>query len=287
MKRLLPALATTLFCVAASSLQAATLIQYNFDSPISNYVDSQLVNTSYADQSGNGRTVNFNRVVSQSANDPFATSHPSVANLDFGARTRYNAATAGSVTNLSGINLNTNKEFTMEGWVYLEGFTSISGSGVGGTIWSLSSSTGGTSLFALGYNSSGVVTAAFNARSQSDGTRNFTTSTTLSLNTWHHVAYVKTALDIRIYVDGVLVNTFSEVNITSRALPTALSSASIGGNIFGTFDDFRLSDVALTADQLGYHEPFTVIPEPGLSLTLIGAGLMGGFTLVQRRRARR
>ncbi len=276
MKRLLNALAATLFCAAANSLQAATLIQYNFD--------TQLSSKSYADQSGNGRTVNFNRDVTKSSKYPFSLSHPALSGLDYSASTKYNAATSGTVTNVSGINLSTNNQFTMEGWVYLEGFANISGA-QGGTLWSISSSTGGTSLFKLGYDSTGAVIASFNSQSQSVGTRNYTTSTTLSLNTWYHVAYVKTAVDIKIYVNGTLVDTFSESGVTSRALPAALSAIAIGGNIYGEFNDFRLSDTALTAGQLGYNTPFTV-PEPGLSLTLIGAGILGGFSLARRRRVR-
>jgi len=277
MKRLLNALVMGLFCVVVNPLQASTLIKYGFD--------TQLSSTSYADLSGNGRTVNFNRNVTKSSNYPFSASYPALSGLDYSASTKYNAATGGTVANVSGINLQTTNQFTMEGWVYLEGFANISGA-QGGALWSLASSTGGTSVFTLGYNSSGTVTASFNAQSQSGGTRNYTTSTTLSLNTWNHVAYVKTALAIQIYVNGVLVNTFSEAGITSRPLPTALGSVTIGGNIYGAFNDFRLSDTALTATELGYNTPPFTIPEPGLSLTFIGAGMLGGVSLIRRRRAR-
>ena len=263
-----------LLLCAASAAQGATLIEYNFDTQI----DSE----SYADQSGNGYDLIFNRNVSISANYPFATSHPELAPVDRSGRTRYNATTTGEVSGATSINLNTTQTFTMEGWIYLEGFATISDSPQGGRLWAVASSTGGTSRFALQYNSSGQIQATFNSRSQAGGTRTINTGVTLDLNEWVHLAYVKTASAVLIYMNGALIETYSEASITNRALPTSLDSISVASNIYGYFDDFRFSNTALSPEELGYYTPFTTVPEPS-TLALL-AGTLGTGVLLRRKK---
>jgi hypothetical protein len=260
----------------ASVLQAATLIQYNFD--------QQINSMQYADQSGNERTVTFTRDVTLASNYPFSASDPALAGIDKSGRTRYDLTTSASVSKASGINLNTTKQFTMEGWVNLEGFANLPETGVtGGTLWSLSNITTTTSVFALRYTSDGTVQALFNSQSQSGGTRIFDTGVKLTLGTWTHLAYVKTALAVEVYINGVKVSTFSESGITSRTLPTSLTNISVAGNIYGYFDDFRLSNTALTALQLGYNTPFTTIPEPS-TYALLLTSMVTGCALLKRGR---
>lgn len=264
----------------ASALQAATLIQYSFD--------KQIDTMTYADLSGNGRTVTFNSPVTYNSGHPFAQTHPELNGFDYSARTTFHNATAGTVSNVSGINLNTTKQFTMEGWIYVEDFASYANS-VGaeptdhpGILWQLASSDGGTSRFILQYTAGGVVQGIYNSRSQSGGNRTIDTGFTLEMNTWTHLAYVKTSNTVQIYVNGELVASLKEGGITDRAQPVSLSSVTIAKDIYGRFDDFRLSDTALTPDQLGYHQPFTSIPEPStVALTFLSA--VGGLLLLTKR----
>ncbi len=260
----------------AQGAHAATLIQYNFD--------QQLSATQYADQSGNGRTVTFNDTVGVNANYPFSTSHPELEHYDRSARTAYNKAISGSVSGISTINLATTGQFTMEGWVYLEGFSNYGSpaSDKAGTIWSVASSDGGASRFALRYSTDGTVQATYNVKSQSGGTRTYDTGVQLELGVWTHLAYVKTGTQVIVYVNGV-GHTFSESGITSRLLPATLSSISVGLDIYGRFDDFRFSDVALAPANLGYYTPFTAVPEPSGVAMLLFTGALGGGFLARRR----
>ena len=164
--------------LGAWTAQGATLIEFNFDER----TVTPNSRTRFEDQSGNGRTVEFNRVISLVDDYPFEASHPELDGYDKSAVMMPTAATQGTVENVSDINLRTNNTFTMEGWIYLTGFANIGGSQVGGTLWSLSSSTGGTSVFSLYYTSDGTIYGAFNALSQSGGTRNFDTKFKLELN---------------------------------------------------------------------------------------------------------
>lgn len=265
------------FALALAHVQAAVLIQYNFDERLPG-------NMSYADQSGNGYQINFNRTVAHNADYPFVSSHPGLSGHDFSGRTVYNAATSGGAQNVSSINLNTTKRFTMEGWINLEGYATISGNPSGGTLWNLTSSAGGTSQFALRYTAEGVVQLVWNSQSQSGGTRvRDVEDYVLPLNSWTHLAYVKDALDIKIYINGELMLTYIESGITSRTLPTELSTVTVGSNIYGKFDDFRLSDQALTPEELGFHTPFTAIPEPATVGLFLLLGLTGVVCAKRRR----
>lgn len=276
---------------AAGSLQAATLIEFNFDNPQT--ADDR---TSYTDQSGNGHTVNFNRVSSKYNRYPFSTSHPELNGFDYSGRTRYhlgeNQGTNGTVSNLGSINLNLGlKEFTMEGWVYLEDFALINNIAVGGTLWSIgakvsNSGTNATSVFNLTYTSNGIVEGRFNAQSQGGGTIVFNTGIQLELNSWTHLAYVKHRSSVDIYINGSLVLTATDA-VIARSLPETLSSISIASNIYGAFDDFRLSDKALLPSELGYHTPFTPepIPEPSTTALLIFGVIAGSWKMMRRQRA--
>lgn len=264
---------------AASALQAATLIQYSFD--------QQIDTLNYADESGNERSVTFNRPVTYSSMYPFAQTHPEFTGFDYSGKTKVHNATAGAISNFSAIDLNVTKQFTMEGWVYVEDFAFYSNT-VGveptyhpGILWKLGSSVGGTSTFVLQYTAEGVVQGLYNSRSQTGGTRTIDTGFTLEFNTWTHLAYVKTKNSVDIYINGELVKSLKESGITDRALPTSLTSATVAYDIYGQFDDFRLSDTALTQDQLGYHAPFS-IPEPStVALTFLSA--VGGLLFLAKR----
>lgn len=244
-----------------------TLIQYNFDSKTDANSRSE-----FQDDSGNGRWLRFNRVAGLFDDYPFSISHPALTGLDKVARTNYAAATQGTVQDVTGINLAQNGHtFTMEGWVNLEQYSAA-------TLWSLQSSSGGTSRFTLGIDSSGYVTGRF--YSQGNGDRSFTTTYQVNLSEWVHIAYVKEAARVRIYVNGILIYTLQEEGVTSRALPTSLDNIYVALDIRGYFDDFRLTNRALTVQELGYYHPFT-IPEPAAA-GLILPGLVAGY-LVRRR----
>lgn len=278
MKKQFLSLALTLASGFFFAAGGATLIQYNFDNP--EHVGTV---TYHEDISDNGHRVKFNRTVTAFSNYPFSTTHPELANLDKSGRTRYTAATQGTVENASSINLATTNVFTMEGWVFVEDFGKVGTTS--SYLWTLSSDVGGTSSFALGYDKDGFIFGTFNSQSQAVGTLVLNTNVKLELNAWSHLAYVKAANSVFIYLDGALIGTLTEPGVTSRSLPTALKSATIASNIYGQFDDLRLSDAALTPEQFGLHAPFTTIPEPAAALLLIPT--LAGFCLIKKRAASR
>ncbi len=261
----------------AQAARAATLIEYRFD--------DRLTPSRIVDMSGNDHNASFNRDVSIHASYPFSTTFPELAPSDKSGRARYNAQFSGAVTNVSTIDISANNQFTMEGWVYLEGFARYGSPQVtyGGTLWSIASEDGGTSRFALRYTNDGTVEATFNSKSQDGGQRTFNTGVQLALGVWTHIAYVKTTTAVQVYINGVGYN-YSVPGITSRLLPAELSGITVAANIYGRFDDFRFSDVALAPEELGFYAPFTPVPEPsGVAMLLMGGALGGGF-LARRRK---
>src|SRR5690606_19533920 len=134
-------------------------------------------------------------------------------------------------------NLAANRSFTMEGWVSVESFPTTGTS----NLWNITSSTNGSSIFRLGYDAEGYITVAFNSQSQNGGTRIWNTGdeggsgAKLTLGNWTHLAYVKTEMEIELYVNGVLVQSFMEAGITSRNAPTSLGQVVIAQNIQGKF----------------------------------------------------
>lgn len=264
------------FSLGLTLAQAAVLIQYDFDERLPG-------NMSYADQSGNGHQLTFNRTVGRNADYPFVGSYPSLVDFDYSAQTTYNADTVGTVANAGNINLDTTRQFTMEGWINLAGYSTISGNAQGGVLWRLNGTAGGTSRFALLYNSAGEVQLQWNSKSQSGGMRTRTVEDyVLPLDTWTHLAFVKESAEVKIYINGELMLTYVEAGITSRTLPTELSSIVVAQNIYGRFDDFRLSDQALSPEELGFHTPFTAIPEPATVSLLVLMGLTGGVYAKRR-----
>jgi len=264
----------------AGFLQGATLIEYNFDQRGTWNPTEITTASSYDDQSGNGHTVKFNRISDRYANYPFSASEPSLEGFDYSGRTRFAADTNGSVNGVGSITLN--RTFTLEGWVYAESYAQYGSSSI---LWSVNatknnSGANATSTFSLSYTADGTIRARF--YSQGANAYNLDANVSLELNTWTHLAYVKKSNAIEIYVNGVLAGSYSSSGTTDRALPKDLSSIVVASNIYGAFDDFRFSNTALSPENLGYHSPFTVIPEPSTT-ALLFFGVAGGWMMARRR----
>lgn len=259
-----------------SPLQAVVWLQYDFDTQTRDESRSWFV-----DQSGNNLSLRFNRFVHERTDYPFASSHPELQEIDKSGYTAYGStATSGSVQgDFSYINPNrptpesTPNAFTMQGWVKPTSFTTNS------FLFSLSSNNGGTSAFELGYTDQGIVRGRFYSRGGAGGSgvQHLETTHTLELNEWTHLAYVYTAGTLYIYVNGDEVASSAR----GRALPESLTAISLAGNINGYFDDFQIVGRALAAEELGYHQPFT-IPEPKTVAAWMGILLVGGLILRKR-----
>lgn len=118
-----------------------------------------------------------------------------------------------------------------------------------------------------------------------------TSPDTIPLNTWSHIATTKDGADLKLYVNGqqkgtlhgpygAIIQHNDDFYIGDVNLVNYFTSYYFDGLI----DEVRVSDVALTPEQLGYYQSFgTPIPEPS-SLLLLSFGLLGAGLLKRRKK---
>jgi hypothetical protein len=141
------------------------------------------------------------------------------------------------VTINSNSSLNSSTAFTYEGWIYVQStselFPTVYSRAVGDAMWLQG---GGTShIWTLSARVSG---------GQIDGV------TTISENTWTHVALTYSAGTVRLYINGILQNTISATP-QGIGLPLYLGFWVGHGRPFrGTMDEFRVWNVARTQAEI-------------------------------------
>jgi len=224
--------------VALSGALGETLLEYRFDEPDSDRL-------TYVDSSGNGRELRLYDEMEQMDDNPFAEQLPKLNGKDKSIHNVRPKLTndGADVIGAEAIRLDTNGEFTIEGWVRWEG-------GAGG----LCRIHGPQLMLWLAWDSAGKVYITCGKGRVVDA------NAKLTANEWTHLAYVSKKDRFLVYVNGEEVaagplEAEEPGYLAERLTKVVLFEAD--GALIGGVDDFRLSDVALTPDQLGFHRPFT------------------------------
>jgi hypothetical protein len=101
-----------------------------------------------------------------------------------------------------------------------------------------------------------------------DGTPlNLMSATTLSLNTWYHIAVIRsTGGDAKIYINGVLDNSSTGNTVTphSTTFPTKMGYGDANVYFPGTIDDVRIWNVVRTATEINDNKNVQISTATGL-----------------------
>ena len=101
-----------------------------------------------------------------------------------------------------------------------------------------------------------------------DGTPlNLMSATTLSLNTWHHIAVIRsTGGDAKMYINGVLDNSSTGNTVTphSTTFPTKIGYGDANVYFPGTIDEVRIWNVVRSATEISNNKSNQISTAPGL-----------------------
>lgn len=253
-------------CLTAGALSAsgATVGLWGFDEGSGTVVH---------DLSGNGHDANFISVNGGlwQADSPF---EPSASNGSF-----HFGPSRLDVTNAAA--LNPSGDFTIEGWVKLDTlsgdpylFSKRNTDATPSGYW-VQFGGGNTFTFQVGDGSD------YDAYTQAKLGAGPYLNLQPAINTWYHVAAVHTSATNTLYINGISNggSNGTGVNASSNTAPLTFGYYATSDHYMsGSLDEIRLSDVALSANQLGWNG--SLVPEP-VGLTLLAPM---AFLLIRKRR---
>lgn len=171
-------------------------------------------------------------------------------------------STSTNYLNLSGLSNFGASDFTVEGWIYL---TSLNANYA--TIFSSSNAgLGGTNNIWLGIQGSGNLYAGIRTAIISS------TSNLATINTWHHVALVRSGTTYSSYLNGDLIGSVTNTDtISANSTPTIGGSTEGNRGFTGYIDDFRITQ-GVARYTSNFTPPAVQFPDFGPTLATLRAG---------------
>jgi hypothetical protein len=141
--------------------------------------------------------------------------------------------------NTSVLRFNGSSTFTVEGWFYQTAYVSTSGQ-MNNVLGDLTATTADALYYSIGMNSSNQA----GIRWFDGGVKTVAGGTTLSQNTWNHIAWVVTAGVVKIFVNGVSETLTGTTTLTtpSSTVGYLIIGADRGYYMTGYMDDLRITN---------------------------------------------
>ena len=190
------------------------------------------------------------------ATDLVGSNNGTITNGAWAAETVGTAADLGTTSNISGTGVNVSTAATFSLW-----YKDSGGTASGPMLFSLPRSTGGADGVNIQHRGTGV---RFTVYSTATGALSSATAT-FSINDgdWHHIAGTYDGANIRLYADGAQLATNTQSGAIGHLANgefniNGLSSGTSGFSCDGIYQNVRVFDAALTADQISllYERPF-------------------------------
>jgi hypothetical protein len=228
-------------------------------------------NNTFIDSSANAITITQNSTATQGTYSPFGSTAPYATTNGgsgfFNGTSDYLTVTANTVFSY------TTGDFTWECWVYPTAFGAAAGSTI--DFWSNASGSYIVGQCQLQVNTTGTV--QFYYATTASALASIVTSTTLSLNTWAHIAVVRSGSgtgNLKIYINGVSSAT-SAGAVTQNLGSTGTGSIGRQTNITGTAYYFTgyISNARIVKGVAVYTGAFTVPTSPLASTQSAGTNI--------------
>lgn len=205
---------------------------------------------SFSDASGNAGTLTVGGSPIITRFSPFTTGNPTAYSPTSTGTSVYFNGTSSYLNNStaqSSMNFGTG-DYTVEMWVYMTAGTSSNGYTLIDTRNASMTGNG----YVLWLNASNVVTQQYN-----NGSNNYGGSTAIIPYTWNHIAWSRTSGTARIFVNGVLVSTYTDTNnYSNNATFISRNNANSLGFVNGYIADVRVTGSGL------YTASFTLPTSP-------------------------
>lgn len=140
-------------------------------------------------------------------------------------------------------------DYTLEYWIRCTAFPAASGSGSSPVVVGNMSNSADTNYWSFGPIGDGKIRFYY----YNGGPVSFTTASSMSLNTWTHLAFVKSGTGMTIYIDGV-----SSATATVSGTPQSLSATGFGiGQYVNVSFNGYIDDIRITKGVARYTSAFT------------------------------
>lgn len=192
------------------------------------------LNNTFIDSSSNNFSITKNGNVTQGTFSPFSNSGFSMYTTSSGYAYVASSGTAGQFAN----------DFTVECWVNFSNYGSSE-------TWIISSSQGAG--WSIVPNSAGSIRAAIGNTSANNAN---IVGSTLPLNTWVHIAFVRSGSVCTLYMNGVSQGTYTYASaLTAGGIYIGTPSSQVGNSIYGCTG--HISDVRIVNGTAIYTTNFT------------------------------